>query len=566
MASQTHASMNTSSLEEMNSLLSGEVKPDGGSIVVPVIGGDVIDGIGKYMVPKINSLINHYRLVYDRNNELDFWGPQNPSFDSIIEQTFFAPAFSKPEHPHYFNYEPLRDNIATVRNYLYDQIVDGVDMSDSRARFACVKKLEQMGREIGVALERDSLTRRPGSLHLDVLEASQPGVGAAKMYELLCKKQDRSPLLRPLDMLLGRQYWNWGLPKLENSPFSKENVDAFCLAEEQNLVVPSEKPDVPAEPPTPAQPDIQPQPEPEPQPDSPAFSRGHELSVLGAALAGSAFSLDRVEQLPRPVKHRAIEIARDILDKLKINLCDDTLNKWLDHPKEETLDYAKSLAQVGELYANSHEIATLANPELKQDPAILAANAAMGKLAYMIKQQAASALEAEGNVDDAQMLRGELASFPSEWQQVDGVTVDQLLGDLQTGLECAHGAAVSAQHEWQQNQARLTEKSSNTPRPRAQTEAQMKEAAKALAASVATGHKRGEKTPDMQDILAKGISADELQTMKEIGVAGADMNPDEVQRRRSRSAVRTTQQRHAQHENFCDALQAQKDACPSLKR
>ena len=569
----------------VQNLLAEDVVDDQ-STTVPVMDAKYLNGIGKYIVPAPGTLNNHYQLVIDRSNEIDFWPNQSPVFDGLIAQCFLDPAFSKDNHPQYYNFEPLRDNIAVVRNFVIAQVTHGLDTSKEENVSAAVRKLEQMGREIGVALQRDSFFRYPGAEKLDVLEASQPGVGAAKIYELLVEKQNRTMAGHPWDLVRGRDYSDWGLPGIEDSPFSKQNVVDFCLAQQE--VAPDAAAVAPQAPVDPAQPPAEPVP----------FTSGNELAVLGAAIAGSAFSLERVERLPKPVKHRAVEIARDILEKMKVNVAGDTLPQWLDHPHEETVDYANALSQVAEVYADTHRVATLVDPSLAGNPAVLGANVALGKLAVLLKAQAANALELEGKAEDAQMVRAELEYLPEHWKAIAPTdTVDSLLSQVQLGLDVTYGTAKEAELRWKQQRGIQGEEQKQTivtaheqaqPQPQAQTQAAAPVAvapapvapqqaaaavggedrhiavatqASALATQQLQAHQDHTNPGGAQAEVSKllgGLSAEDMAVMKELGAtAHAVESPAELQRQRTQTATRSRQAISARsHDSFTDAVEA----------
>lgn len=444
-------------LHEENNRMATEMEVSTKEALVPTRESRFAHGFGKYMIPVENTLDSHHGLIYDRSNELDFWPEQFPAFDSLVAQTYLNPAFSLSNHPDYFDYEPLRDNVAAVRNYILQHVLEGVDTSDPQQVENATRTVEQMGREIGVALQRDTLFRRPGSDHLDVLKASEPGVGAAYMYELLVRKQEKNKFLRPVKSLFGFDYSAWKLPPVEQSPFSRQHVEEFCLG---NDGLAPQEPDTPQQEPE-APPGV-PESTPEEQrareqadavvapaaADNAAQTNARKLSVLGATIAGSAFSLDRVRKLPEPVKERSVELAREILEKLRIGIGDADREQWLTQSADAALAQGSAIASLAELYASTYQAGLAADAALKDDPLVQCGNEAIGKLAYLTKQQAAYALLQEGQRDDAQSLMAELQSYPESWKQVDNVRIGDLLDQIQAGMERSFAAAqrLSLEH------------------------------------------------------------------------------------------------------------------------
>lgn len=596
-AQQELADLNT-----LNKQMLTEMQVDCAEPTVPVSDAKFVNGLGKFMVPIEGSLTNHYRLIYDRSNELDFWPQQSPAFDGLVAQTFLDPAFSRSTHPKYFDYEPLRDNIATVRNYALQVALDGVDTSDPKQIDSAARKMEQMGREIGVALQRDSLFRRPGSDHIDVAKASIPGEGAAEIYALLAKKQSKNKVLHSAKALFGYDFSEWNLPPIENSPFSKHHIEEFCLGDfstpdsrahlDQNEAMAVtraakkartqadsllEQQQQPAMENTPQQPL-------ETSPEAPAgLSAAQKISVLGAAIAGSAYSLDRVKRLPSPVKQRSVDLARDILDKMRVSVGDADRNQWLERPAEESLAQGEAIASLAGLYAESYQAALQADPNIKHDPSIQQGNEAMGKLAYMVKQQAVTQLISEGKTDDAEMMMAELEQYPESWKEADNTPVAELLNRLQNGLETSHASVQKAQQQHIQLQSQLAqEANSQGPRPRApqekpatQPEAPLginqeapSPAMKAETTRTVAGNEK--MTPEMLEALLQngGLSQQDLAAVRHMQSQASAM-PDLAAQQQSHAANigRSNASEHlAPQPNYRSAVQNQQREAESLKR
>lgn len=395
---------------------------------VPILHSQHIEGLGKFIVPAENTLQNHFSLIYDRDNLLDFSAEQSPAFDGVMEQHFRAPAFSLPEHPHYFDYEPLRDNVSVVRNYVMQSLLSQHDIRDPDEFYTVSQKMEEMSSEIGKALQRDNAVfSRPGSVKLSTLDASAPGTGAAMIYDLLCKKQESSKSFSGIKNFFGVGTSEWNLAPIESSPFSKANVDAFCLTHP-----PQVEPEVTPQP--------EPAPVPQPTPEATAekgLSQAQKLAALGTGIAGAAFSLDRVHALSQPVKTRSVELAREILDKLRVTLGGTSQDQWLELPAEAAMQANESLRSISSVYADLYQQALQVNPALEQDATMQQSNAAMGKLAYLMKQQAGMKLIDEGRADEASLIMQELETYPEAWQPAPNETPDILLAQVQTGMDQA---------------------------------------------------------------------------------------------------------------------------------
>lgn len=539
--------------QDENAQLNAELETTQPTASIPIVDTKVVHGFGKYIIPVDNSLDSHHSLVFDRDNKLDFWPEQSPAFDSLVAQTFLAPAFSYSNHPDYFDYEPLRDNVATVRNYVLAQVLEGVDVEDPAQMQAANRTVEQMGREIGVALQRDSLFRRPGSAHLDVDVASEPGVGAAKIYELLVKKQEKNKFMHSAKALFGFDYSSWNLPPVEASPFSQAHVEAFCIKEGKKGATAPLAPDKQPQPATETAPAMEPQPQEQAQPaDTPstpaaeqpekakAMSQAQQLSVLGATIAGSVYSLDRVNKLPKPVKDRSVELAREILDKLRMGISDTDRDQWLSQSTESALAQGEAVASLAELYADSYHAALLESPQLEHDPTILAGNEALGKLAFLTKQQAAYGLLEAGEEGDAQTLLSELQSYPESWKQVENASIADLLNQMQAGLELTHGTL---------QQARAKNKD--------------------CAEMVANGEAQMSSQQLQQLLQNNGVSPQDLESVRQLQAQAASM-PEEPRQAALRHAETVNQaatpESTAQQGNYRTAMQNQSREQEFLKR
>ncbi|MGB1539515.1 MAG: hypothetical protein ACPG80_01005, partial [Rickettsiales bacterium] len=506
------------------------------------------EGIGKYMLPKENTVAGHFDRVFERKNKLDFWAPDFPPFDGKLTEHFTESAMTYGNHPKYYDYEPLRDNIATVRNFVYSHLLPTVDTTEISNRYSAMIMFEEMATELGKALERDSVFRLPGKPSLDVTEMSEPGVGAAKMYSFLESKQ-HSRLPNAIGKLFGKKsYSHWQLPAVENSPFSAKHVQDFCLADIYNSK------NCPAEPEaTPAEPEITPEPQPQPEqtaPEPPAAQpeiapppmepptplaapgTGDKLAALGASIVGSAAALGRVDHLPGKVKQRAVEIARDILDKMRIQEADTSATQWVEKPAEEALTYNAALVDITQIYCDAFKTAVNIDARLQENPQLQAANLAMGKLAYLSTQQAMLALGAEGDMEQANALQQDLDHFPEAWKDVHFDDMETLLGNLQSGLEIAF---VLIQQEQGLDLAQE---------------------------EVLPG-------PSLHELLKRGITPEQMQTIREMGICTASVSPEEVKAKHAQAQAKKESKQVSQstNANHRDAVhRPEHDAPPSHNR
>ncbi|MBM3617821.1 MAG: hypothetical protein FJX23_04675 [Alphaproteobacteria bacterium] len=397
---------------------------------------DFVSAIGKYMAPTQDTLVRHHHLVLDRSNGLDYH-PMGSPFDNVVTQMFRDPAFSKTNHPNYFDYEPLRDNIAIVRNYILSSLSEGVDLSSDENKSKTVRNLEDMGREIGVALERGMGFPRPGVATIDATKASQPGEGAAEIYKFLLEKQSNNKFFHGIKSMFGFDYSSWNLPPLDVSPFTQENVEAFkSHGVGHNGDTLRDFSDAEYTPPQPLPAVEHEVPQDTPAPIEQDSNNPQKLAVIGASLAGTAFSLERVRKLPKPVREESIEIARYILDNLKFGVGESApRDAWLMRPEEQVIEESNSLVSVAGFYADVYNNAVTLNPNAKNDAVLLETNETLGKLAYLVKETSAQQHEANGNIVDAELLRAEIANYPDSWKNVDETSMGAMLDRVKAGLD-----------------------------------------------------------------------------------------------------------------------------------
>lgn len=408
---------------------------------IPLRSSAYSDGVGKYMAPEENTLTNHYALVRDPSNELDFL-PGDCPLDTVSAYTFKDPAFSKPTHPHYLDYRPLRENIAVVRNVILQNITESADLSDPQQNSAAINTLDFMGLEIGEALQRGSRLSLRGD-NLNPLEASQPGIGAAEIYQLLYEKQESNKSLHFVKKLFGKDYSQWNLPPIEDTIFNAANVEAFRNA---SATVPA--PPAPAESPAKtAEPQAVRNPVAGFAPTQ-GLDSGRQLAVLGSTLAGTVMSLDRVRQLPKPVRDESIDLARKILENLRFSMGEAApRDAWMQRPESEVIEESNALVSVAGFYADVYNNAQAVSPEVTADETLQKANEALGKLAYLVKSQSIEQLEAQGNTQAVQLLQQEVGRFPESWKDIGEMRMGDLLAQLNTGLERAQQVIEQAKAE-----------------------------------------------------------------------------------------------------------------------
>lgn len=174
------------------------------------------------------------------------------------------------------------------------------------------------------------------------------------------------------------------------------------------------------------------------------------LLDMSNRIHAAAKKLRSVDTLEEPTREESIELAREILRKLK-NL------RFSSKPVEEAVDtgrpedkamLAQRIEEMVDIYKNLLFEAAQANPEIMNDPRIKEANEAVGGFAHGVKLMAAK--EIPNSVAAAQQISADVTQMPDEWKDLQNRTVDRLVKSMEGGLEKAVGAIETQQQEQQQ--------------------------------------------------------------------------------------------------------------------
>lgn len=209
-----------------------------------------LDGVGRFVLPHAHfdkvkgrariSYCDHLDIAQDSKHDISFDPKKYQLFDGSIDEFLKHDrrhqAIDNKKNQYYEAYEPLRQNIAVVRNALYthyfpDGEYNPSDPNDVKKR----AKIHQIGREIGHELkwqsrmqwvynmvtlnfsEKDFCIKRFG-------QYGQEHYGAQKIYQKLYDKQE-SFSWNPIHWLMGRaSKKDWGLPHPEQSPFCEQDM------------------------------------------------------------------------------------------------------------------------------------------------------------------------------------------------------------------------------------------------------------------------------------------------------------------------------------------------------
>lgn len=368
---------------------------------------------------KRDTYNDHLELYYKDESRLDFDPYHNKKWDAHIKD--YLDDFSRnspfynPKHKYYEDFEAARQNVALLRNIVYNELfTDGeYNHNDPRDKDNA-KKVEEMGKEVGHILKwrafwsnilpnmgRDRATRHFG-------EYGKEHIGAAELYRALLKRQNRISF-NPLNWMQGKiRINNWNLPPIESTPFSSTDMVLAQFIEGKDQGIGMD--------------------------DAPAHLTSRALMLESAAAA-----LNRPQDMPPGDVRHSVDLAHTILDKLKkMNL--GTSDRGLDARASERRDLEQSQAFVELASAYQSVLAGLAqtNPQALNDPRFEQARLAIGKLGHITLIEAMDACAHEkGHGEMLKQLIAAKDRLPAEFQQIEGVTTKELVKTIEEALHYA---------------------------------------------------------------------------------------------------------------------------------
>lgn len=395
--------------------------------------------IGQYVIPRRTGWKALLKIIHDPVPNIDFSANIYPAFDGILGDHFQSPYLLDPLDDHYESYEDLRDNLAAVRNFLlqtyYANTPDG--MSPEKAKTA----LAEIAGFVGDGLYNNWLflglvpNHNPSKPFIDLSRAREGGgKGAQYIYEKILEYQRHSSWLRPFEKLTelfgGKVHPDWKLPPANQTHFrdfafktikedmSPEQMAAMAIANAQNRATAIED----------RLSSIR---------DARALSTtATDLDAIGNHLLYTAQHMEEgVAHLSEPVRVNAVEIARDILRKLKLSIGGAaTLDGLNMKPTDDmaTLGAIKGVATVYErllAWARSNNDAGIL-----QHPSVIAATRAIGQLGLLAKLEGLRMAELAGNTALSTALREQIKRVPEAFKTTRGTTFGDLFDAIESGM------------------------------------------------------------------------------------------------------------------------------------
>jgi hypothetical protein len=397
-----------------------------------------VDGIGRYAVARYLGWKPLLKIIHDPAANIDFSMKDYPTFDGVIGQRFNSPHLIDPLDDGYESYRHLRDNIAAVRNFLMESYYANTPAGMTPEKAA--KSLQEIATFVGDGLYNNwrfmgvipnhHLTKP--FLSLDAAKAGN-GAGAQYIYEKILEMHRHSNWMRPFSAVAalfgGKPAPDWMLPPASDTHFRQAFSGEIIAATATGSV------------PTQAEIDT-------------AFARvnrlearraqlngAHELNIMatdldaiGNHLLFTAESINRAENLAEPVRHDAIEIARDILRKLKLSMGGANVRDGLQMKPTDDMAALGAIKGVAMVYERLISWAKGIDASIMQHPSVMAATQAIGQLGYVAKREALNMALAAGNTPRASQLQDELSRIPASYVPPAGTRFVRLLETIDNGI------------------------------------------------------------------------------------------------------------------------------------
>jgi hypothetical protein len=396
-----------------------------------------VAGVGRYVVARYSGWRALLRIIDDPTPNINFSLKDYPAFDKVIGERFNSPYMLDPLDDHYESYKSLRDNIAAVRNFLMETYYADTPggMTPGKAK----KALAEIANFVGDGLYNNwtSLGFIPhhtaGKPHIDLARArAKGGEGAQYIYEKILEHQRHSNWMKPFAAVAalfgGKPAPDWMLPPASATGFT-------------NMIEGDLLPNAISSAPTSAEIEA-------------ALARVGQLEAERTDLRGrmeidtfsgdldaiadhllfTATHMANVATLSEPVRRDAIEIAKDILRKLKISLGDLNIMDGLKLKPTDDLSTLGAIKGVAMVYERLLAWGRGIDPSIMEHPSIIAATQAIGQLGYLAKLEALRMARAAGNTVMADNLADQLRRIPPAYAAATDATFGGLLDKVENGI------------------------------------------------------------------------------------------------------------------------------------
>src|SRR5262249_52408798 len=114
------------------------------------------------------------------------------------------------------------------------------------------------------------------------------------------------------------------------------------------------------------------------------------LIAMGDRVQNAAYKLRDIERMEPPAREESVELAREILRRLRVQFSDRPVEEFIGATRpEDKAAFAQQAAEFAELYRNLIAEVAQTNPRVMEDPRIKQASDAIGQMVHIIKLMAA---------------------------------------------------------------------------------------------------------------------------------------------------------------------------------
>ncbi|MEJ0009539.1 MAG: hypothetical protein WDN72_02835 [Alphaproteobacteria bacterium] len=342
-------------------------------------------GVGRYAVPRRHGWLPLIEIIRNPGANIDFSLRDYPVFDSILSQHFDALQLSDPINDDYESWLPLRDNIAAVRNFLMQTYYTNTPpgMTPGKAR----ESLAQIAAFVGDGLHNNRLllglvpNHDPRKPFISISEASRTGGrGAQYLYEKILEMQRQSNWMRPfapiVAMFGGKPTHDWMLPGPYATPFNalyyRDELNAAASPQAQMQAALQRLDQLQAR-------------RAQLRQSAALTMQAVDLDAIGNHLLFTADHLSGIASMAEPTRREAVDIAKDILRKLKISIGNLNILEGLRLKPSDDLAALGAIKGVVLVYERLLAWGRGIDPSIMQHPSIMAATQAIGQLGYLAK-------------------------------------------------------------------------------------------------------------------------------------------------------------------------------------
>lgn len=177
-----------------------------------------------------------------------------------------------------------------------------------------------------------------------------------------------------------------------------------------------------------------------PTPSSPSSTEAiPTLAQIALALSARTERLQSIETLSSPVREEAVEIARDILEKLQLLVGNDSGEEALRAPETQQQQTAEAIATLTAQYEQQISRLAQTDSDALQHALFGEAREAIGSLNVLLLSQALQQAEQAQDASLIAQLTHELQKMPARWRAVKHAPIRNFLDKIAAALaHCEH--------------------------------------------------------------------------------------------------------------------------------